>query len=182
MWACRVFAQTITIKLISNGVWQGCYGGDCGYSMWNFAGQVTNQGLVLRVQPLCFVWLMPSDVMWISMSHWKGFHKELKMTIRYLDQPLSHFLETYTNADDKHCCWFMDSTSESSMAPNVSQPTLMEGPQQAHNLLVPPILTACSFRFIIIKWSVNSTVFLLWHPIWKFLVVTTLFHIRLLQG
>ena len=42
--------------ILGNGVWQRCYGGDHGYTMWNFAGKVTYQGLVIRVQPLCFVW------------------------------------------------------------------------------------------------------------------------------
>ena len=53
-------------------------GGDCGYSLWNFAGKVTYQGLILRVQRLCFVWLPPSDALRISLSHWKGFCKELE--------------------------------------------------------------------------------------------------------
>ena len=64
--------------MFGNGVWQRCYGGDRGYSLWNFAGEVTYQGLILRVQPLCFVWFTPSDVMQISTSHWKGFRKELE--------------------------------------------------------------------------------------------------------
>ena len=64
--------------MFGNGVWQRCYGEDCGYSLWNFAGEVTYQGLVLRVQPLCSVWLTPSDAMQISTSCWKGFRKELE--------------------------------------------------------------------------------------------------------
>ena len=32
---------------------------------------------------------------------------------RYLDQPLSNFLESYSNTDGKRCCWFVDSTSDS---------------------------------------------------------------------
>ena len=34
------------------------------------------------------------------------------MTIQCLDQPLSRFLESYTDADGKHCCRFMDSTPQ----------------------------------------------------------------------
>ena len=64
--------------MFGNGVWQRYYGGDCGYSLCSFAGEVTYQGLILRVQPLCFVWLPPSDAMRISMSCWKGFRKELE--------------------------------------------------------------------------------------------------------
>ena len=64
--------------MFGNGVWQRHYGGDCGYSLWNFAGEVTYQGLILRVQPLYFVWLPPSDAMRISTSRWKGFRKELE--------------------------------------------------------------------------------------------------------
>ena len=59
------------------------------------------------------------------------------MTIRYLDLPLSRFLESYTDADGKRCCRFMDSTFESTTSPNVSQPTSMNGPRQTHNLLTP---------------------------------------------
>ena len=36
-----------------------------------------------------------------------------KVTIRYLDQPLSNFLESYSNTDGKCCCRFVDSTSDS---------------------------------------------------------------------
>ena len=64
--------------MFGNDVWQRCCSGDCGYSLWNFASEVTYQGLILRVQPLCFVWLMLSDAMRISTSCWKGFRKELE--------------------------------------------------------------------------------------------------------
>ena len=57
---CNI-ACSVNHVLFGNGVWQRCYGGDRGYSLWKFAGKVTYQRLLLRVQPLCFVWLIPSD-------------------------------------------------------------------------------------------------------------------------
>ena len=48
------------------------------------------------------------------------------MTIRYLDIPLSRFLESYTDADGKRCCRFMDSTSESTTSPQCISTNLDE--------------------------------------------------------
>ena len=67
----------------------------------------------------------------------KASARNWKMTIWYLDLPLSCFLESYTDADGKRCCRFMDSTSVSSISPNVSQPTSMNRPRQTHNPLAP---------------------------------------------
>ena len=44
----------------------------------------------------------------------KASTRNWKMTIPYLDLPLSRFLESYTDSDGRRCGWFMDSTSESS--------------------------------------------------------------------
>ena len=59
-----------------------------------------------------------SGVMWISMSHWKGIPRNWKITIRYLGQPLSCFMESYTDTDGKSCYQFVDSTPTSAL--NVS--------------------------------------------------------------
>ena len=56
----------------------------------------------------------------------KASTRNWKMTIRYLDLPLSHFLESYTDADGKHCCRSMDSTSESSTSPQCVSTNLDE--------------------------------------------------------
>ena len=56
----------------------------------------------------------------------KASARNWKMTIRHLDLPLSRFLESYTDADGKHCCRFMDSTSESSTSPQCVSTNLDE--------------------------------------------------------
>ena len=40
----------------------------------------------------------------------KASARNWKVTIRCLDQPLSRFLESYTDADGKRCCRFVDPT------------------------------------------------------------------------
>ena len=39
----------------------------------------------------------------------KASVRNWKLTTKYLEQPLSRFLESYTDADGKHCCQFVDS-------------------------------------------------------------------------
>ena len=56
----------------------------------------------------------------------KASARNWKMTIRHLDLPLSRFLESYTDVDGKRCCWFMDSTSESSTSPQCVSTNLDE--------------------------------------------------------
>ena len=59
------------------------------------------------------------------------------MIIQYLDLPLSHFLESYTDADGKRCSGLWILPPSLVHPPNVSQPTLMNGPRQTHNPLAP---------------------------------------------
>ena len=59
------------------------------------------------------------------------------MTIRYLNQPLSHFVESYTDADSEVVVGFWILRQSLVQPPNVSQPTLMNGPQQIYKLLAP---------------------------------------------
>ena len=56
----------------------------------------------------------------------KASARNWKMTILYLDLPLSRFLESYTDTDSKRCCRFMDSTSKSSISPQCVSTNLDE--------------------------------------------------------
>ena len=57
---------------------------------------------------LCFVWLSLLTPCEFQRLAGKASARNWKMTIRHLDLPLSCFLESYTNADGKRCCQFMD--------------------------------------------------------------------------
>ena len=67
----------------------------------------------------------------------KASARNWKMIIRYLDQPLSHFVESYTDADGEVVVGFWILPQSLVQPPNVSQPTLMNGPRQIHKLLAP---------------------------------------------
>ena len=87
----------------------------------------------------------------------KASARNWKMTIRYLDLPLSRFLESYTDADGKRCCRFIDSSSESTTSPQCISTNLDErttaNSQPCWPLWHPPwrpstfisTLPACSF-------------------------------------
>ena len=52
----------------------------------------------------------------------KASAKNWKATIRYLNQPLSRFLETYTNHSGKRCCRFVVPVDDLTRSPFSSPP------------------------------------------------------------
>ena len=108
--------------MFGNGVWQRYYGGDCG----TLQAKLHTKDLS-SWSNLCVLFgsclLTPCEFQRLAG---KASARNWKMTIRYLDLPLSRFLESYTDADSKRCCRFMDSTSESSTSPQCVSTNLDE--------------------------------------------------------
>ena len=97
----------------------------------------------------------------------KASARNWKLTIKYLEQPLSCFLESYTDVDGKHCCQFVDSVClrvysvqpphSTGVSTNLDKRTTA-----TYNSLIPvahpwgpntfiSTLSSCMFWFVIIK-------------------------------
>ena len=82
----------------------------------------------------------------------KASAKNWKATIRYLDQPLSRFLESYIDTNSRRCCRFVDnaprrSTNVEEIQANSQPPDESDGPSVglAHSLIQSQPLNSDNF-------------------------------------